>query len=31
MEVITGALQKKPKATNEELTVALNHYLQTNE
>ena len=29
MEVITGVLQKKPKAANEELLVALNHYLQT--
>lgn len=29
MEVITGVLQKKPKATNEELTAAFNQYLQT--
>ena len=29
MEVITGVLQKKPKAMNGELLEALNHYLQT--
>ena len=29
MEVISSALQKKPKATNEELITALNRYLQT--
>ena len=29
MEVITGVLQKKPKAANEELLEALNDYLQT--
>ena len=29
MKVITGVLQKKPKAANEELLAALNHYLQT--
>ena len=29
MEMITGILQKKPKATNEELTAAFNQYLQT--
>ena len=29
MEVISSAMQKKPKATNEELITALNRYLQT--
>lgn len=29
MEVITGVLQKKPKAVNEELLEVLNHDLQT--
>lgn len=29
MEVITGVLQKKPKAMNGELLEALNDYLQT--